>query len=63
MVQSTSLELLDSRTINTLGIRAKGKVDIVEDTDATSCTDQNAALRVAGGVAIGKQLWVVSKQI
>ena len=47
-----------SDTINTLGIRAKGKVDIVEDTDATSCTDQNAALRVAGGVAIGKQLWV-----
>ena len=47
-----------SNNINTLGIRAKGKVDIVEDTDATSCTDQNAALRVAGGVAIGKQLWV-----
>jgi len=50
-----------SDTINTLGIRAKGKVDIVEDTDATSCTDQNAALRVAGGVAIGKQLWVCER--
>ena len=50
-----------SDTINTLGIRAKGKVDIVEDTDATSCVDQNAALRVAGGVAIGKQLWVCER--
>jgi len=49
-----------SNNINTLGIRAKGKVDITEDTDAISCTDQNAALRVAGGVAIGKRLFVCS---
>ena len=28
------------------------------DADASSCTDQNAALRVLGGVAIGKRRWV-----
>ena len=39
-------------------LRTSGSVDIKSDVDATSCTDQNAALRVAGGVAIGKRLFV-----
>ena len=39
-------------------LRTSGSVDIKWDVDATSCTDQNAALRVAGGVAIGKRLFV-----
>ena len=39
-------------------LRTSGSVDIKWDVDATSCTDQNAALRVAGGVAIGKKLFV-----
>ena len=39
-------------------LRVIGKVDFQSTTDATSCTDANAALRVAGGVAIGKRLFV-----
>ena len=39
-------------------LRVIGKVDFQSTTDATSCTDANAALRVAGGVAIGKKLFV-----
>ena len=39
-------------------LRTSGSIDIKWDVDATSCTDQNAALRVAGGVAIGKRLFV-----
>ena len=39
-------------------LRTSGSIDIKSVTDATSCTDQNAALRVAGGVAIGKKLYV-----
>ena len=39
-------------------LRTSGTVDIKSDADASSCTDQNAALRVFGGVSIGKRLWV-----
>ena len=39
-------------------LRTSGSIDIKSVTDAESCTDQNAALRVAGGVAIGKKLYV-----
>ena len=39
-------------------LRVIGKVDFQNTNDATSCTDANAALRVAGGVAIGKKLFV-----
>ena len=39
-------------------LRVIGKVDFQSTNDATSCTDANAALRVAGGVAIGKKLFV-----
>ena len=39
-------------------LRTAGTVDIRSDADASSCSDQNAALRVLGGVAIGKKLWV-----
>ena len=39
-------------------LRVSGKVDLQSTNDATSCTDANAALRVAGGAAIGKKLFV-----
>ena len=39
-------------------LRVIGKVDFQNTNDATSCTDANAALRVAGGAAIGKKLFV-----
>jgi cytoskeletal protein CcmA (bactofilin family) len=38
-------------------LRVSGKTDLQNTNDATSCTDANAALRVAGGVAIGKKLF------
>ena len=39
-------------------LRVIGKVDFQNTNDATSCSDANAALRVQGGVAIGKKLFV-----
>jgi cytoskeletal protein CcmA (bactofilin family) len=39
-------------------LRVIGRVDFQNTNDATSCTDANAALRVQGGVAIGKKLFV-----
>ena len=39
-------------------LRVSGLVDLQNSSDASSCTDKNAALRVAGGVAIGKKLFV-----
>jgi len=39
-------------------LRVTGTIDFRNTNDATSCTDSNAALRVAGGVAIGKKLYV-----
>ena len=39
-------------------LRVIGKVDFQNTNDATSCTDANAALRVAGGAAIRKKLFV-----
>ena len=39
-------------------LRTNGSVDIGSETDANNCGDQNAALRVAGGAAIGKSLHV-----
>ena len=39
-------------------LRVIGKVDFQNTADAENCTDANAALRVAGGVAIGKRLFV-----
>ena len=38
-------------------LRISGKVDIRNENDASSCDDSNAALRVAGGVAIGKRIF------
>ena len=35
-------------------LRVSGLVDLQNSSDASSCTDKNAALRVAGGVAIGR---------
>ena len=43
-------------------LRTSGSVDIKWDVDATwFVTDQNAALRVAGGVGIGKRLFVCGR--
>ena len=39
-------------------LRVLGTVDFRNETDAQNSGDQNAALRVLGGVAIGKRLWV-----
>jgi hypothetical protein len=39
-------------------LRVNGIVDIRNTNDASSCGDTNAALRIAGGVAIGKKLYV-----
>ena len=39
-------------------LRVNGVVDIRNTNDASSCGDTNAALRIAGGVAIGKKLYV-----
>jgi len=39
-------------------LKVSGKIDFTNENDATSCTDANAALRIAGGVGIGKKLWV-----
>jgi len=41
-------------------LRVTGTIDFRNENDAVSCTDSNAALRVAGGVAIGKRLFVCS---
>ena len=41
-------------------LRTLGTIDVKSQQDASNCTDQNAALRVAGGVAIGKRLFVCS---
>jgi hypothetical protein len=42
-------------------LRTNGSVDIGSETDANNCTDQNAALRVSGGAAIGKSLHVCER--
>jgi hypothetical protein len=39
-------------------LRVVGTVDFRNANDATSCTDANASLRVAGGVGIAKRLYV-----
>ena len=44
-------------------LRTNGSVDIGSETDATNCTDQNAALRVSGGAAIGKSLHVCGRGV
>ena len=44
-------------------LRTNGSVDIGSETDATNCTDQNAALRVSGGAAIGKSLHVCERGV
>jgi len=41
-------------------LRVTGTIDFRSENDATSCNDANASLRVAGGVAIGKRLFVCS---
>ena len=43
---------------NVKSIRTNGTVDIGSEADAGDCADQNAALRVKGGVAIEKKLHV-----
>jgi len=39
-------------------LKVSGKIDFTNTNDATSCTDGNAALRIAGGVGIAKKLFV-----
>ncbi len=46
---------------NDLRVSSTGRVDFQNTTDANSCDDANAALRVKGGVAIGKKLYVCGK--
>ena len=49
---------MNAKLVLNSDLRVIGKGDFQNTNDATSCTDANASLRVLGGAAIGKKLFV-----